>query len=272
MEKAADYLMLKDPYGAEEYDFPESGAIISEKAAHDLNIGAGDTIEVRLADDSEPEEVRVERIAENYLMHYLYISPATYEEMFGEAPEFNELLLKYAAEGENAAQKYEETLSGTLIASDACSAVQFVSDMQKSVDDMLNSLNSVMWVIILCSAFLAFVVLFNLNSINITERRRELATLKVLGFYDTEVAMYIYRENIILTAIGIVLGVFFGIFLHRYLITTVEVDMMMFGRTINTTSFLICALWTALFSLAVNLIMYYHFKKIDMIQSLKSVE
>ncbi|MCQ2501149.1 MAG: ABC transporter permease, partial [Lachnospiraceae bacterium] len=133
-------------------------------------------------------------------------------------------------------------------------------------------LNSVIWVLIIAAALLAFVVLYNLNSINMTERKRELATLKVLGFFDPEVAMYVYRENILLTIIGIAAGCIIGKVLHLFTILTVEVDLMMFGRVIGWKSYVICGILTIVFSVLVNLIMYSHFKKINMIESLKSVE
>jgi putative ABC transport system permease protein len=137
---------------------------------------------------------------------------------------------------------------------------------------MLTTLDLVIVVLIVSAGMLAFVVLYNLNNINITERQRELATLKVLGFYDLEVSSYVYRENIVLTLIGIVAGCFLGIALHRYIITTVEVDAVMFGRNIRPISFVYCALFTCAFSILVNLFMHRKLKKIDMVESLKSVE
>ena len=130
----------------------------------------------------------------------------------------------------------------------------------------------VIYVLIFSAGLLAFVVLYNLNSINITERQRELATLKVLGFYDKEVAMYVYRENILLTVIGILVGAFMGAVLHQFTILTVEVDLMMFGRIISPGSFFLSGIITVLFSVLVNFFMFYRLRKIDMIESLKSVE
>ena len=268
-EKASDYVRLKDRQEDIYYEIPEEGAIITEKAADMLGIGKGDQVLIKLTDESEPKAVTISDVVENYVLHYVYMTPETYKEVFGEEPEFNELFVKYDEPKDEA---YESRFGEALISSDACSTVEFTTELRDRIDKMLESLDMVMWVLILASAFLAFVVLYNLNSINITERKRELATLKVLGFHDMEVAMYIYRENIILTAIGIVAGIILGIVLHRFVITTVEVDLMMFGRVIKPSSFLICALWTAAFSIGVNLIMFWHFRKIDMIESLKSVE
>ena len=145
-------------------------------------------------------------------------------------------------------------------------------ELQRTVQDMLKSLDMVIWVLIISAGLLAFVVLYNLNNINITERRRELATLKVLGFYDGEVAAYVYRENIYLTVIGIWVGVVLGMILHRYVILTCEIDLMMFGRTIRPMSYVYSMLITALFSLFVNGVMFFRLRKIDMVESLKSVE
>ena len=147
-----------------------------------------------------------------------------------------------------------------------------MGSVKQRVDDMLTSLDSVIYVLIISAGLLAFVVVYNLNNININERRRELATLKVLGFYDKEVDAYVYRENILLTLIGAVLGIFLGFLLHRYVILTVEVDECMFGRNIKPLSDLYAFVLTCLFSAAVNGAMNFKLKKIDMVESLKSVE
>ena len=159
-----------------------------------------------------------------------------------------------------------------LLKQDAVSGVTLVSDMNQSILDMLGSLDAVVWVLIISAGLLAFVVLYNLNNINITERRRELATIRLLGFYDMELAMYVYRENILLTGIGIVAGVFMGSILHRFVIRTVEVDLIMFGRTVHPVSYLYGAGLTALFAVLVNVTMFYKLRRIDMVESLKSVE
>jgi putative ABC transport system permease protein len=144
--------------------------------------------------------------------------------------------------------------------------------MVESIDGMLSALDDVMVILIIIAGMLSFVVLYNLNNINITERRRELATLKVLGFYHGEVAMYVYRENILLTLLGAVVGCVVGKFLHLFTIVTVEVDAAMFGRIISPKSYLICAGFTIGFSIIVNAFMYFKLKSINMVESLKSVE
>ena len=150
--------------------------------------------------------------------------------------------------------------------------VTYTNNMEERIADMLGSLNLVIVVLIISAGMLAFVVLYNLNNINITERKRELATLKVLGFYDKEVASYVFRENILLTIIGSLVGMGIGKILHQFVIVTVEVEGIMFGRNIDFPSFLYSFLFTVGFSLFVNWVMYFKLKRIDMVESLKSVE
>lgn len=264
---ADQFFTFRDRVSGESYEFPSDGIAISEKTAKMLDVGPGDTILV--GEENEPgSEVRISIVIENYVEHYIYMDPALYEEVFREEPEYNQVLMKY----EDTSDAYEEALGEILIGSDGVVGVTFISDLEAEIDDMLEALNIVIIVLILSAGLLAFVVLYNLNNINITERKRELATLKVLGFYDMEVAEYVYRENVILTVFGILAGAGIGKILHLYIIQTVEVDMMMFGRSVFPRSYLFSALLTLVFSLVVNYIMYYRLKKIDMIESLKSVE
>ena len=155
---------------------------------------------------------------------------------------------------------------------DNITGVTLISTLNEQVQDMMHALDLVVWVLIIAAGLLAYVVLYNLNNINITERRRELATLKVLGFYNLEVAEYVYRENVLLTICGCLFGLIFGFFLHRYMILTLEVDMVMFGRTIQPISYVLSILITFFFAAFVNFIMYFSLKKIDMVESLKSVD
>lgn len=155
---------------------------------------------------------------------------------------------------------------------DNISSVYFITGISDSYEDIIGSLNYVIIVIIISAGALAFVVLYNLTNINISERYREIATIKVLGFYDNEVANYIYRENIILTILGTILGLFLGVILHRFVIVTTEIEMIMFGREIRRISFLYSTALTLVFSLFVNLVMYYKLKNINMVESLKSLE
>ena len=166
----------------------------------------------------------------------------------------------------------EEALARDFLGLDSVISVVSSEDMRETISTMLTALDYVVVILIGAAALLAFVVLYNLNNINITERKRELATIKLLGFYPGELAAYVYRENIILTALGIVVGLFLGTWLTTYVLNTVEIDMLMFGRGIDPMSYMMASLITALFSVIVNIVMYFRLEKIDMIESLKSVE
>ena len=262
------FLRFQDRVTRQDYEFPTRGVGLSEKTAAMLGVRVGDTIGIELNENDDPVEAEVTVIVENYVQHYCFMTGETYESLFGEEPEYNSLLLEY----EDHSQENEDRIGQTLLAMDACSGISFTTDFQKQIDDMLATLTKVIWVLIISAGLLAFVVLYNLNNINIMERQRELATLKVLGFRDGEVALYVYRENVFLTILGIVLGCFVGVILHQFTIRTVEVDLMMFGRTVRPASYLISAVITLLFALIVNTAMYFTLKKIDMIESLKSVE
>lgn len=261
-----DFFDLRDRISGKHYDFPAQGAAISEKTADILGLKVGDTVQMKKGD--QIVKVEITEIVENYVRHFIYITTDTYQTLFGEAAEYNQLLLRY----EDTSDSYEDGLGQTIMEHPEIAAISFTSDLISEIDNMLRSLNIVIVVLIVSAGLLAFVVLYNLNNINITERQRELATLKVLGFYDGEVASYVYRENMVLTVFGILAGVGIGAFLHGKVIRTVEVDMMMFGRSIFFRSFLYSGLITLAFALLVNGMMYYRLKKIDMIESLKSVE
>ncbi len=265
-EQVSDFVRLQNRVSREEYQYPAAGAAVSEKTAKMLGLSLGDTVTVEL--EGETAQIEIVEIVENYVMHYLFISPEQYQASFGREPSWNQLELNY----EDNSPAAEQQIGNDLMSYEACTGISFVTDLEQEISDMLRSLNVVIYVLIIAAGLLAFVVLYNLNNINITERRRELATLKVLGFYDSEVAMYVYRENIILTVIGIAAGALMGTFLHQYTIQTVEVDMMMFGRQISVLSYFLSSAITLVFSVLVNLVMYRSLKKIDMIESLKSVE
>lgn len=262
-----DFYAFRDRKSGETYEFPtDGGAAISEKTATMLGVKAGDTIQLKKGDDIV--DVKISIIVENYVRHYLYLSSDLYEELFGETPDYNQLLMKY----QDTSSTYETALGEKIMTYDSVAAISFTSDLIDQIDNMLRSLDIVIVVLIVSAGLLAFVVLYNLNNINITERQRELATLKVLGFFDGEVASYVYRENMVLTLFGIIAGMGIGTFLHHYVIQTVEVDLMMFGRNVFPRSYGWSALITLAFALFVNFMMFYRLRKIDMIESLKSVE
>ena len=262
-----DFYAFRDRKSGEVYEFPtDGGAAISEKTATMLGVKAGDTVQLKKGDDIV--DVKISIIVENYVRHYLYLTPDLYEELFGGAPDYNQLLMKY----QDMSGNYETALGEKIMTYDGVAAISFTSDLIDQIDNMLRSLDIVIVVLIVSAGLLAFVVLYNLNNINITERQRELATLKVLGFFDGEVASYVYRENMVLTLFGVIAGMGIGTFLHHCVIQTVEVDMMMFGRNVFPRSYGWSALITLAFALFVNFMMFYRLRKIDMIESLKSVE
>ena len=196
------------------------------------------------------------------------LTPGLYEEVHGRVPEYNSI---YFTMKEGKEQELEDVGESVLKEKGALSA-SYTKDIEAQLDDMLVSLNIVMVVLVISAGMLAFVVLYNLNNINITERKRELATLKVLGFYPGEVAQYVYRENVILTVLGAFAGMVLGKFLHQFVIVTVEIDSAMFGRNIDVSSFIYGFVITVGFSAFVNGVMYFKLKKINMVESLKSVE
>lgn len=263
-----DYFDFHDRKSKEEYTLDDEGVIISEKTGKLLNAKAGDTIEIK-DEENGNKKVKIAHICENYMGHYIFFTPSYYEKVYGENSEYNSIF--FAGQKEDTQEDYNK-IGEDILTQDGALSVSYMRDIEKQLDDMLKSLNLVIVVLIISAGMLAFVVLYNLNTVNITERQRELATLKVLGFYDLEVAEHVYRENVLLTFIGAAVGVVLGKFLHAFIIDTVEVDTAMFGRNINFSSYMYSLLFTILFSLIVNGIMYFKLKKIDMVESLKSIE
>ena len=267
-EKIEDFLSFHSRTNKDEvYSLKKDEVILTEKMASLLNVKVGDELTIE-DEDRGDQTVTVGAICENYMSHYLYLSPEKYEELYGVPAEYNTIIYS-AKDGKD---DQIEKIGTKLLSMAGVLNVSYTSSIEGRLDDMLRSLNLVIVVLIVSAGMLAFVVLYNLNNINITERQRELATLKVLGFYDGEVASYVYRENILLTIIGSVVGMVLGNLLHRYIILTVEVEEAMFGRQIHWQSYLYSFLFTVAFSLFVNWVMFYKLKKIDMVESLKSVE
>ena len=267
VKKFDDFVALKDRKTDEQYKLTEDGAVLTEKMAKTLEVEAGDKIFIK-DENGQKKEIIVTAICENYMGHYIYLTKGTYEKLYGETPSFNSELYKL----KNTDEKTTLQIGEGMLETKAVMNMQYTDSLRTRIDDMLKTLNSVIVVLIVAAGMLAFVVLYNLNNINITERKRELATIKVLGFYDGEVAAYVYRENILLTLIGSIAGCGLGYLLHRFVIVTVEIDDVMFGRNINFISYVIALLFTFGFSIFVNWVMYYKLKKIDMVESLKSVE
>lgn len=266
MENFNKDVTLQDRKTKERYQLTDDGVVISEKTSLLTGLKAGDDITISW--DNKDYTVKISAVTENYMGHYIYMTPALYEKTFGKAPQYTKAVFTMK-------EKYKEKVEdfgNEILKYSAALSISYTRTLEGQISRMIVTLGMVTLVLIVSAGMLAFVVLYNLNNINITERQRELATLKVLGFYDKEVSAYVYRENILLTIIGVAVGIVFGIFLHRYVIQTVEVDTVMFGRNIKAVSFLYSSLLTIGFSLVVNLFMHRKLKKIDMVESLKSVE
>lgn len=252
-------------------EFYDDRVIIDEKLSYLLGIRENDDV-VIYREETNPKTVNVSACVENYPNHYIYMSREMYTELFGEAPEYN--IMAFGGRNENVLsdEASQNALAEQLLATNAVLSVSFKEDMVVTMTTMLDALNSVVVILIISAGALAFVVLYNLTNINITERIREIATLKVMGFFDKEVDSYIFRENIILTLMGIAAGLFGGTFLARFIIQTAEIDLVMFGREISGMSYVYSALITLVFSIVVVIYMHGHLKKVDMIEALKSVE
>ena len=260
------FVRFRDRTSKEQYKLSSDGVIVTEKLAKTVGVKKGDTITIR--NDDKEVKVKVSEVAENYIYHYVYMSPELYEKEFSKVPSYNQILIKSNDNTKTATDSFTEKI----LKNKAVRAVMFNNAISDNFNEMMGRMNIVIYVLIVSAGLLAFIVLYNLNNINVTERQRELATIKVLGFYDKEVAEYVYRENIILTVIGSIFGIFFGIILHKYIITTVEIEMLMFGRNIKFMSIVYSLILTYIFSAVVNFVMYFKLKKIDMIESLKSIE
>lgn len=260
------YIHLQHRLDNKSVSLKTGGAVITEKMAELLHVGIGDTITVTL--DETRYQTVVADITENYVEHYMYMSADTYSSVFGRSPEVNELLAKTPDSSDTTVYG----VSSELLKMDAVKYVATFNNISGNFRKSMGSINYVVAIILTAAAALAFVVLYNLMNINITERRRELATIKVLGFFDSEVTWYIVRENIVLTAIGIAAGLIGGKYLLYWLITSVEVDIVMFNRTAGFSSYALAAVLTSVFAVIVNIIGHIHMMSIDMVESLKTAE
>ena len=265
-ENFKNAINLIDTKTNENVELSDNGIIITDKVAEFLKIGAGDNVTLVSSDDIE-YNFKVDYVVKNYVSHYVYMSKQFYETNI-KTYKTNMIYIN----NKDITDEQKSKMSEEILNIKGVSSVNMISDMMKMVSDMLNTMNYVVVILIVASALLAFVVLYNLANINIAERQREIATLKVLGFYNKEVDNYINKENIIFTIIGVVLGLVFGTFLTDGIIASVEIDKLRFLKNIEPISYVYSAAITILFSLIVNAIIHFILKKIDMIESLKSVE
>lgn len=263
------YINLRDRETKTPHTLNASGAIITEKLADTLEIGPGDIIRI-MVNDEQGVNVPVAAVTENYALHYIYMSKDVYAAVFGSNPAYNYITADLKNPGMDGVAK--TNLAKTLMSEYEISAVAYTDQIETSFENILDSLGIAIVIIIVCAGLLAFIVLYNLSIINITERIKEIATIKVLGFDDMEVSAYIFRENIILSIIGIVEGLFCGIGIHWVVIKLAEVDIIMYGRGIPLSSFLYAAALAFVFSMTVNFVLHKKLKKVDMVESLKSIE
>ncbi|WP_040214554.1 ABC transporter permease [Clostridium polynesiense] len=262
-----EYITLRNRKDGKNFSLPSKGIVITEKLAKELGVGIGSSIELDNSNGSR-KKIEVADITENYVFHYAYMSQEYYNEVFRLSKDTNSLLIKL----KETSADIERDISRTLIKDGSIASITFYSAVASEFQEKISSLNNIVYVIIICAGLLAFVVLYNLTNINIGERIREIATIKVLGFYNPEVTSYVYRENIILSLIGALAGLILGIFLHRYIMVSIEQDGIMFGNLIKPVSFLYSFIITMVFSILVNLAMYKKLVNIPMVESLKSIE
>ena len=262
-----DYVTFRTRRSKKTIELDDSGVIISEKLAKDLNVKEGDNVLIH-DEDNKQATVKVSGVMEMYINNYIFMTSEYYSQVFGYTPDNNRILGILTSDGDD----IQSVIGDRYLTDNNVKSLTFVKANITRFENMIQSLDLVTWVLIISAGMLAFVVLYNLTNVNISERIREIATIKVLGFYDREVGEYVYRENIILTLIGGVFGLLLGMALHAYIMTTIELDGVMFVTKINISSFLISYGITILFSLLINIFMYPSLKKIPMVESLKSVE
>ncbi len=266
-DKFPDFIRLRKRIGHEAVPFGADSVVFSEKMATILGVSVGDTVELENA-DGETARFTVSGITENYVESYVYMTACVYEEAYEQPLSYTTRFVKSLA----ASPDEEDAAAEALLKLDGVRSVSFSTSMSSSFENMLEKIDYIVIVLIVCAGLLAFVVLYNLTNINIAEREKELATIKVLGFYDGEVAAYIYRETALLSLLGTAAGLVLGIFLHRFVVLTAEVDIVMFGRFIYAPSYLLSALITLIFSALVCLSMSGRLKRIDMVESMKAGE
>ncbi len=263
----SEFITFRDRRSGQTVEFSENGALLTEKAAAKLGLSIGDSFTLELG-DYEQVQVTVTGIVENYVMGYLYLAPGVHEQLYGELPEFTGVYARTNADDEAS----RDAIAEQLLSSPNVSAVDFSSVTIDTFETMLQSIDYIVVVLILCASALALIVLYNLTNINITERQKEIATIKVLGFTAKEVSAYIFREIAILSLLGCVVGLFIGVLLHAFVVVTAEVDAVMFGRQIKSMSFVYSVGITGLFTTVVCAMMSIKLRAIDMVESLKAPE
>lgn len=260
------FVSLKNPLSGESIPFSKNSVILSENVARRLNVSVGDTIKFNLYGDTVRKSVKVTDITENYQENYLYISPSIYESLYDSTPEYSNYYLKLNKN--TSKEKFYDELR-------TYNAVTYIDIKQKLVEkinDGLQGMNMIVIMLIIAAGLLAFLVLYNINNINVEERTREISTLKVLGFYDKEAESYIFRETMLLTLFGCLLGLLLGYFAFVNVISAIGTDFYMFNSSIKVSVFIFAVIVTFIFAYIINIFMKLKIRSINMLDSLKSVE
>ena len=258
-----DFITLRQRRTGAAIPFGAGSAVLTEKMCEHLGVAAGDTITLENA-DGKKAQVTVTGVCENYLAAYAYVSPDVYEAAFGKAPQYRTLLVNLISEDDLDGVTTRALSSGHVVYTRASRSIR------DAFADTVKSIDAIVLVLILSAGILSMVVLYNLTNVNICERKKELATLRVLGFYERETERYIFRETNFLSALGSLLGLFAGVWLHHFIVRTVEVDMVMFGRSIYPLSFVYAFAISMLFTFLVNRIMRQSIRSVDMVESMKA--
>ncbi|MFB0920656.1 MAG: ABC transporter permease, partial [Oscillospiraceae bacterium] len=261
------FVTLRERENGKAVGFGENSVILTEKASEMLKVKIGDTVTLS-SKNGDKGIFTISGICENYLRNYIYMTEGTFEKAMGYSAQQNLLLVRLAESG----LKAKTDIGKSLLATGAVSGISYTSNSKDAFSLAIDKIDTIVFVIILSAGALAFVVLYNLTNINISERVKEIATIKVLGFNDREVNAYINRESVLLSVMGAAIGLVLGIFLHRYVVSSAELTSMMFGRTVKALSFVYSAALTMLFSVLVNLIMNRKLHRISMVESMKAPE
>lgn len=264
--KFQNYITLRKRNTNKTYQLDDDGICITEKLAKDLNVKTGDYVYIN--DDDKIQAFKVSHVVEMYTNNYIYMTTGLYNKVYDSKPSFNCMYAKITDKSDD----IQNTLGRELLDIKGVEGVLFSTSNISKFNDMISTMNLVTYILIISAAALSFVVLYNLTNVNVSERIREIATIKVLGFYDKEVESYVYRENIIITFIGAFVGLFLGMALHNYIMHTIEMDNVMFGNAVTPSTFILSYVITVLFSFVVNFAMNNKLKKIPMVESLKAVE
>ncbi len=263
-DKIGEFISLRTREGKQQIDLAAAGTVVSEKLANRLELEVGDAFALRMGD--EEMTLRVGGITENYTQHFVYVTPEAYAQAAGKAMEENAVFFTLASEDDR------DAVSERLVQEPAVLAVSLTQEQQKTMEDSMGNLSIIVLVIILSAGALAVVVLYNLMNINIAERTRELATIKVLGFREGETAAYVYRENILCTVIGIAVGLVLGTFLKNFILSVAELESMMFAPETDVWSYVFSAGLTLAFTFLVNGLFFFKLRRLNMAESMKSVE